>query len=134
MKVLVAGGRDFTDTQVMTDYINELMAKGKIPEDIDLELVCGMAAGADITAYHLFKNNGLVVHEFPADWNDMTEPCIRKVNKYGVYNALAGMKRNTKMAHAADVLIAFWDRKSKGTRDMISQMTRLNKPIFIYYY
>lgn len=134
MKVLVAGGRDFTNAEAIIHFINDLMAEGKLPEDTPLELVCGMAQGADITAYHVFKNNGLTIHEFPADWKDMSEPCIRKVNKYGAYNALAGMKRNTEMSEVAEVLIAFWDGVSKGTKDMINKMQALGKPVYICRY
>jgi len=43
--------------------------------------------------------------KFPAEWN-----------KFG---KAAGPKRNKEMAIAADALIAFWDGKSRGTKNMI---------------
>lgn len=48
---------------------------------------------------------GLPVDEFRADWD--------------THGKSAGYKRNSQMADHADMLIAFWDGKSKGTKHMI---------------
>ena len=56
---------------------------------------------------------------FNADWN-----------KHG---RAAGPMRNKQMADYADVLIAVWDGQSKGTKNMIDQMNKLNKPVFIVW-
>ena len=103
MKIIVAGGRDFNDEDYMYKMLTELM------ESLDTEsvpeLVCGMAKGADLMAKSIFDNEGLVVHKRPADWKDMSEPCVRKSNSYGEYNALAGMKRNHAMGDEAKLLV-----------------------------
>ena len=132
-KIIIAGGRDFTLIDSIHYELYKLIQDGHLPNK--LELVCGMAKGADITAKKLFNTHHLKVHKRPADWQDMTTPCVPKHNKYGgLYNALAGMKRNHAMGDEADVLLAFWDGKSKGTKDMIDYMTKLGKPVFVVNY
>ena len=57
---------------------------------------------------------------FPANWS-----------KYG---KSAGPIRNGAMANYADGLIVIWDKKSSGTLNMLSQMMKMDKPIFVVYY
>ena len=118
MKLIVAGGRDFVNTQVMITVLMDLVEKDKI--DPNPELVCGMARGADMLAYSLWANHNMKIHTFPADWK--THP------------RSAGYIRNAEMGNFADVLVAFWDGKSRGTKHMIDIMQRLNKPVYIVRY
>lgn len=118
MKLIVAGGRDFVNTQVMITVLMDLVEKGKI--DHNPELVCGMARGADMLAYSLWANHNMKIHTFPADWK--THP------------RSAGYIRNADMGNFADVLVAFWDGKSKGTKHMIDYMRKLNKPVYVIGY
>lgn len=118
MKLIVAGGRDFTDTQRMIQALQELAADSRITDSP--VLVCGMARGADITAYHLWKQHGMEIIEMPADWD-----------KHG---KSAGYKRNADMGNIADACVAFWDQQSRGTKNMIDYMNKLGKPCFVYTY
>ena len=118
MKLIVAGGRDFVNTQVMITVLMDLVEKGKI--DPNSELVCGMARGADMLAYSLWANHNMKIHTFPADWK--THP------------RSAGYIRNAEMGNFADVLVAFWDGKSRGTKHMIDIMNKLNKPVYVVRY
>lgn len=129
MKIIVAGGRDFKDSVLMCDVLNDA-----IRGHTDIEIVSGLARGADMLGKTLAEASNVAVKEFPANWGDMTEPCVRKTNRYGDYNALAGHKRNHAMGDYADMLIAFWDGKSKGTNEMIQYMTKLDKPVIIIDY
>ena len=43
----------------------------------------------------------------------------------------AGVRRNCQMAQAGDMLLAFWDGRSAGTRHMISCMQQLGKPVVV---
>lgn len=45
-----------------------------------------------------------------------------------------GPVRNREMAVQVDIAIVFWDGKSKGSRDMINQMKRVNKPCYVITY
>lgn len=118
IKLIVAGGRNFNDPQRMHRALCELIHQGKIPAQP--ELVCGMARGADLLGRYLWTHYGLPVHEFPADWR--------------THGKKAGHMRNKQMAEFGDVLLAFWDGESAGTRNMISTMESIGKPVFMERY
>ena len=118
-KVIVAGGREFTDYSKAKRHILELIDEGFISWDD--ELVCGMARGADRVGMDVWINVlRNKVHKFPADWN-----------KHG---RAAGPIRNAEMGQFADKLIAFWDGESKGTKHMIDYMEKLGKPVKVILY
>lgn len=118
MKLIVAGGRDFTDTNLMIAELQKLVNSGNIPKCP--ELVCGMARGADMLAYSLWANNKMPIHNFPANWD-----------KHG---KSAGYRRNLEMGEFADAAVCFWDGNSKGTKHMIDIMNKLNKPVYVVRY
>jgi hypothetical protein len=132
MKIIVAGGRDFDDQEYMARMLEKVYDSGDVTSEP--ELVCGMAKGADSVAQSIFESEGLVVHERPANWKDMREPCLRRSNAYGEYNAMAGIKRNHAMGDEAELLVCFWNGKSKGTKDMIDYMNKLHKPVYVFHY
>ena len=111
MKIVIAGSRSFNDGPYMEHVLNNL----GLPEDV--ELVCGMARGADMTAYHIFKQAGLPIHQFPAKWEE--------------YGKSAGFRRNADMAIAADQGIVFWDGVSRGAAHMIEMLDYYNKPCIV---
>lgn len=118
-KVIVAGGREFTNYNKAKQHILEAINDGFI--SWDAELVCGMARGADTVGRDVWRfvlNNH--IHEFPADWD-----------KHG---RAAGPIRNSEMGKFADKLIAFWDGESRGTKHMIDYMTKLGKPVKVILY
>lgn len=102
MKVIIAGGRDYTLTASDHDRLDK--ARVELPI---VEVVCGCARGADTGGEEWATERGLPVKRFPADWA-----------KYG---RSAGPRRNQQMAEYADALIAF--PGGKGTADMIKQAT-----------
>lgn len=119
LKVIVAGGRNYTDYETVKYYLNILLDYC-VREDIELVIVCGMATGADSLGYRFAKENSLKILEYPADWD-----------KYG---KKAGYLRNYDMGKVADSAIVFWDGKSKGTRMMIDIMNSLEKTVKIVRY
>lgn len=119
-KLIVAGGRDFNDEDAVVSAINIYIEAGVIADEPDLEIVSGMAKGADTIAYEIAKENGLTCHEFPADW---------KAN-----GKRAGFMRNVDMSNFADGLLAFWDGESKGTKHMIDVMRSQGKPVYVFQY
>ena len=116
MKVIIAGGRDFCNKVMLVDALGHFLKEyGEITE-----VVCGMADGADTLGRLWAEFMQIPVKEFPADWS-----------KHG---KAAGPIRNKQMAEYADVLIAFWDGKSKGTKDMIDQaMTKKLMVVIVDY-
>ena len=102
IKVIIAGTRDFNDYDYLkknVDYFLQDFNPNKI------EIVSGNARGADKLGERYAKEHNLPVKLFSANWD-----------KYG---KRAGYLRNQEMADYSDMLIAFWDEKSKGTKHMI---------------
>jgi hypothetical protein len=118
LKVIVAGGRDFTDYDKLSAVIFDYAES--VGEDVAVSIVSGMARGADKLAHTFARNEGVQVHEFPADWD--------------TYGKRAGFVRNDQMSVFADALIAFHDGSSRGTANMIQTMRRLGKPVLIINY
>lgn len=100
-RVIIAGGRDFNDFDLLKQKMDKLLSNviG------DIAIVSGMARGADSLGARYAALKGYALYNFPADWD-----------KYG---KSAGYRRNEEMARNADALVAFWDGKSKGTKHMI---------------
>lgn len=105
-KVIIAGGREFDDYEQLCD-----MADHMLQNKDNIEVVSGVARGADTLGEMYAKERGYALKQFPADWN-----------KHGLG---AGPIRNKQMADYGDALIAFWDGLSKGTKNMI-EVARTN--------
>ena len=120
MRVIIAGGRDFTNVNVMAETLNNLQDVDHAIEIEKLTLICGMARGADLTAYKLFREVGLPVEMYPANWDE--------------HGKQAGFIRNTQMADVADMLIAFWDGESRGTAHMIDTARKRNLNVLVFNY
>lgn len=115
MKVIVAGGRDFCNYDLLAEKLDYLLSN-----QTDIVIVCGEAKGADSLGKMYAQCRKYKVLSYPADWK-----------KYG---KSAGIRRNKEMAKVADGLVAFWDGKSRGTANMIEEMQKLHKPFKIVYY
>jgi ribonuclease HI len=105
MKIIIAGTRHYNDYPIFHKTLLKNISDLKIDLNT-IEVVSGTCEGVDKMGERFAKSNNLKIHEFPADWL-----------KYG---RAAGPIRNRKMAEFADMLICFWDGKSKGTTNMIS--------------
>ncbi len=136
MKLIIAGGRTFSNFEYGFKCIDH-MTKGTPKSEITI--ICGKAAGGDTCGeewYKLHKEEGVQIEYFIPKWDDTSAPdAVVKINKFGKeYNAKAGMDRNHAMGDTATHLIAFWDNKSRGTKDMINYMTKLGKPVKVFEY
>jgi hypothetical protein len=116
MKVIIAGGRGFSDFQLMNSKCNEVL----LESGEDIEIVSGTAKGADKMGEHYASIRGFGVKQFPANW--------------GSHGKAAGYIRNKDMADYADMLIAFWDGESKGTQHMINLARERNLTVHVIKY
>lgn len=112
MNLLIAGGRDFINEDLMRNELQKLVTENLIDESV--VLICGMARGADIMGFHVFKANNLPVREYRPDWDGLGKR--------------AGFVRNEEMGNDADLALIFWDGQSRGTKHMIDYMMKLKKP------
>lgn len=110
MKVIIAGGREITDYELL---LNAVLNAGF---DITT-VVSGCARGADALGERFAAEAGLELIKFPADWN-----------KHG---RAAGPIRNAQMGDFADALIALWDGQSRGTKHMIDYATKKGLKVHI---
>jgi len=118
MKVIIAGGRNFNDYDLLKAELNLILCIRVMRED--LVIVSGGAKGADALGERYAKEHNVPVKIFKADWN-----------KHG---KSAGPIRNFEMAKYAEGCIVFWDGKSKGTANMI-QVARNNSLIlYVIHY
>ncbi len=101
IKVIVAGGRDFYDYGLLCNVLDYQLSRRTIDE---VEIVCGMARGADLLGKKYADSRGIKVVEFPADWDTKGKA--------------AGYVRNADMADYATHLVLFWDGESKGSKHM----------------
>lgn len=100
MKTIIAGSRD------VPEYEFVKVAMDKVSWEVT-EVVSGMARGVDKYGLRWAHENGIPVAKFPADWDR--------------HGKGAGYIRNKEMAKYADALVAVWDGKSRGTKNMIKQ-------------
>ena len=114
VKIIIAGGRDFSNEELLTSKCDEIISNRLC------EIVSGGAKGADRLGEFYAIDRNYEIHRFPADWD-----------KFG---KRAGFLRNAEMAEYADELIAFWDGASKGTKHMIDLATQKGLVVHVIHY
>ena len=107
MKVAIIGSRNLK--------INCL--EKYLPKHIT-EIVSGGAKGVDSCAKEFAIANNIKLTEFLPD--------------YQKYKRGAPLKRNLEIIEYADLVIAFWDGKSKGTKFVIDNCQKRNKTVDVY--
>lgn len=113
MKVIIAGSRGFNDYNKLKYEVDKIIGNKK-----DVTIISGRARGADRLGERYAKERGIPVIYFPANWDR--------------YGRSAGIIRNTEMAKHADVLIAFWDGESRGTRHMIQTAQKYGLKVHLF--
>lgn len=106
MKVAVIGSRNL--------IVQDL--KRYLPEEVT-EIVSGGAKGVDTSAKEYADAQGIKLTEF--------------LPEYGRYGRGAPLKRNISIIEYADLVLAFWDGKSRGTKFVIDECKKRNKPVRI---
>lgn len=117
MKIAVVGSRNFCDMQLVRYMVEEyfLPSSGQAPYNV---LVSGSARGVDSCAEETAKSIGAEVEIYIPEWDRLGKS--------------AGFIRNRQIIDAADMVLAFWDGESKGTKNSIDLAVAAKKPINIY--
>ena len=117
MRIVIAGSRGFEDYALLEQTLEHILDKQIEP----VELVSGHAKGADLLAERFAKENDLPIHIIKPDWK--------------TYGRAAGPIRNRQMLDYAmeemSLVVAFWDGKSKGTKNTIDTAKSLGIPVEI---
>jgi len=111
IRIIIAGGRKFNDYEMLKRTMLKFIRK--LHDHIDfnkIEIISGNANGTDKLGEKFAREYNYNLSVMPAQWD--------------LHGKSAGYVRNNEMlvyAKEADysVLVAFWDGKSKGTKDMI---------------
>lgn len=107
MKIAVIGSRGLT-VRNLEKYL---------PKETT-EIVSGGAIGIDSCAREYALINKIKLTEF-----------LPEYKKYGRY---APLKRNLQIIDYADLVLAFWDGKSRGTKYVIENCKKKNRKIRIF--
>lgn len=104
VSVLVAGSRSITAFD-LSPYI---------PPDCGL-IISGGAKGIDTVAEQYAVAHGIESRVFKPD--------------YARFGKTAPLKRNEEMVELADIVLAIWDGKSRGTKHTVDYATKIGKEI-----
>jgi len=115
MKLIIAGNRDIKDYDVVKEAINCLLAQGLIITTI----IDGAARGVDTLASRYALEHNIENIRIHAEWK--------------LYHQGAGPIRNQKVAEMGDALLAIWDGKSRGTKNMIACARKKGLSVYIKY-
>ena len=107
MRVAIVGSRGLSTIDL-----------GKYLPDGVAEIVSGGAKGIDTCAREYAISNGIKLTEF--------------LPEYEKYGRSAPLKRNITIIENADLVLAFWDGESHGTKYVIENCKKQNKQVKIF--
>ncbi|MBQ8780324.1 MAG: DUF2493 domain-containing protein [Oscillospiraceae bacterium] len=107
MKVAVIGSRGLTVPNL----------EKYLPENTT-EIISGGAKGVDASAREYALSHGIKLTEF--------------LPEYEKYGRKAPLERNILIIEAADLVLAFWDGQSRGTKFVIDRCRSSGKEVVIY--
>jgi len=111
LKVAIVGSRRFSDPNRVTEYVNSLPPRASI--------ITGSASGVDAAATKAARAKGIPVQVMPASFDELAD-------------ASKSAARNQRLIDACDVLVAFWDGSSKGTRTTVDRALDSGKEVHIF--
>ena len=95
----------------MADYVNSLPTRASI--------ITGSASGVDAAATKAAREKGVPVQVIPASFDELADTAKSAV-------------RNQCLVDACDVLVAFWDGSSKGTRTTVERALDSGKEVHVF--
>jgi hypothetical protein len=111
MKVAIVGSRHYPDLSLVAEYVGSLPTSWSV--------VTGSAAGVDATASRAARERGLPVRVLGASFEE-------------VRDSDAAAERNQRLIDACDVLVAFWDGSSNGTRQTIDRALASGRELHVF--
>lgn len=105
----IVGTRTFIDYNKFYNTISHI-------QDMT-HIVSGGAEGTDKLAERYARDRNIPITVIKPQWE--------------LYGKSAGPIRNRQIVEASDVIIAFWDYSSKGTKSTIDISNKLGKPCYV---
>jgi hypothetical protein len=82
-------------------------------------IVTGSASGVDAAATKAAREKGVPVQVMPASFDEVADPG-------------KSAARNQRLVDACDVLVAFWDGASQGTRTTVERALDAGKEVHVF--
>jgi predicted Rossmann fold nucleotide-binding protein DprA/Smf involved in DNA uptake len=111
VKVAIVGSRRFADPERVSEYVQSLPPRASI--------ITGSASGVDAAATKAARAKGIPVQVLPASFDELAD-------------ASKSAARNQRLVDACDVLVAFWDGASKGTRATVDRALDSGKEVHVF--
>jgi len=111
LRVAIVGSRHFSVLPRVTEYVNALPRGSSV--------ITGSASGVDAAATKAARDSGVPVRVLAASFEELADP-------------KKSAERNQRLVEACDVLVAFWDGSSKGTRGTIDRALESGKEVHVF--
>jgi len=111
LRVAIVGSRHFPEPDRVAEYIRSLPARASI--------ITGSASGVDAEATRAARGRGIPIQVIPASFDELAD-------------ASKSAARNQRLVDACDVLVAFWDGASKGTRTTVERALDSGKEVHVF--
>lgn len=111
MRVAIVGSRHFAAPNRVAEYVKSL-PKGA-------SVMTGSASGVDAAVTKAAREMGMPVQVMAASFDELADPA-------------KAAARNQRLVEACDVLVAFWDGNSKGTRTTIDRALDAGKEVHVF--
>jgi predicted Rossmann fold nucleotide-binding protein DprA/Smf involved in DNA uptake len=111
VKVAIVGSRHYSEPDRVSEYVNALSRGASI--------ITGSASGVDAAATKAARVRGIPVQVIPASFDELADPA-------------KSAARNQRLVDACDVLVAFWDGTSKGTRNTVERALDSGKEVHVF--
>ena len=112
VNIAIVGSRAYPRLDQVKRYV------GMLP-GIGVTVLSGGAQGVDTAAQDEADEQGIPTRIFLPEW--------------GTLGRRAGVVRNAQLVDAADLLVAFWDGESRGTRNAIHHARNMVKPFVVVF-
>ena len=111
MRVAIVGSRHYAEPGRVADYVMSLPPRASI--------ITGSASGVDAAATKAAREKGIPVQVMPASFDELAD-------------AGKSAARNQRLVDACDVLVAFWDGSSRGTRTTGERALDSGKEVHVF--
>jgi hypothetical protein len=111
VKVAIVGSRHFPEMERVTTFVAGLPAGATV--------VTGGASGVDAVAGEAARDHSLGLIKLPPRFEEQNDPT-------------AAERRNQELVDAVDVVVAFWDGQSAGTRNTITRAIESGREVHVF--
>lgn len=126
MKLIIAGTRSFKDRAIFDRELNKLIVANKWKVT---EVVSGGCQGADRLGETWAATHGIPCRIFGARW-DKNGKSAGPTRNQRIAKYVAVAKDETGKGQVENALVVFWDQKSPGTANMMTEANNLDIPVY----